>query len=267
MVATALDATPSNPALELFQLKGETALVTGGSRGIGAAIAIALAQAGAAVIIAQRDVNNTATRDAIRAAGGSAEVVAADLGDVSDAKEVFGRALDVADVSILVNCGGILRRNDSVDIEVDEWNSVLDVNLNSLFFLSQAAGKHFIPKGRGTIINVASLNSFVGGSRVASYAAAKAAVTSLTKALSNEWSKHNIRVNAIAPGSIATDINTDLRGNPELYANRLSGIPGGRWGEPRDFAGPAVFLASRASQYITGETLIVDGGAMGKGPI
>lgn len=193
--------------------------------GIGAAIAIALAQAGAAVIIAQRDVNNTATRDAIRAAGGSAEVVAADLGDVSDAKEVFGRALDVADVSILVNCGGILRRNDSVDIEVDEWNSVsdasrdasnrrlmqdrlqvLDVNLNSLFFLSQAAGKHFIPKGRGTIINVASLNSFVGGSRVASYAAAKAAVTSLTKALSNEWSKHNIRVNAIAPGSIATDM-------------------------------------------------------------
>lgn len=194
--------------------------------GIGAAIAIALAQAGAAVIIAQRDVNNTATRDAIRAAGGSAEVVAADLGDVSDAKEVFGRALDVADVSILVNCGGILRRNDSVDIEVDEWNSVsdasrdasnrrlmqdrlqvLDVNLNSLFFLSQAAGKHFIPKGRGTIINVASLNSFVGGSRVASYAAAKAAVTSLTKALSNEWSKHNIRVNAIAPGSIATDMS------------------------------------------------------------
>jgi 2-deoxy-D-gluconate 3-dehydrogenase len=145
------------------------------------------------------------------------------------------------------------------------------VNLNSLFVICQAAGRHFIPRKSGNIINIASLNSYIGGSRVVSYSAAKGAVATVTKALSNEWSGHNIRVNAIAPGSIATDMwvhprgkywsisNTAARQDPAFTENRLNGIPGGRWGAPEDFMGPAVFLASDASAYITGETLVVDG--------
>ncbi|KAK1922347.1 hypothetical protein DB88DRAFT_494712 [Papiliotrema laurentii] len=266
-----LAPTPSRPVLELFSLHGRTALVTGGSRGIGKSIAIALAQAGARVILVQRDVTMSATKDAINALPGSAgaAVVQGDLANLDDCSLIFQRALDSAPegIDILVNCGGMLMREDSVNVTRADWNTVLDVNLNSLFILSQHAGEHFISRKRGKIINVASLNSFIGGFRVASYSAAKGAVLQLTKALSNEWARYNINVNAIAPGSIATDINTEARKNPEFIQSRLLGTPGGRWGAPEDFAGVAVFLASQASSFITGEVITVDGGAMAKGPI
>ncbi|GFZ51397.1 hypothetical protein JCM24511_09159 [Saitozyma sp. JCM 24511] len=266
--AEALAPTPAVPALDLFSLKGQNALITGGSRGIGQAIAIALSQAGAHVVLAQRDVSNTSTRDKIVASGGRCDIIKCDLEDLKDCENVFDRAVEaVGEVQVLVNCGGMLRRTDSVDVKQEEWQQVLNVNLNSLFIICQGAGRHMIPRRRGHIINVASLNSFIGGIRVASYAAAKGAVGTLTKALSNEWAKHNITVNAIAPGSVATDINAEARKNPEFISSRLAGTPGGRWGTPEDFAGPAVFLASAASQFITGEMIVVDGGAMAKGPI
>ncbi|KAK7417871.1 hypothetical protein QQX98_004346 [Neonectria punicea] len=169
--------TPNVPALDLFSLKGKNALVTGGSRGIGAAMAHALSDAGASLCLAQRDVSNTATADAIRAKGTRVEIVSCDLTSMGDVKGVFQKALDV-----------------------------LDVNLQALFFICQSAGQHMIPRKTGKIVNVASINSFIGGEIITSYSASKGAVAQLTKALSNEWAKHNIQVNAIAPGSIATDM-------------------------------------------------------------
>ncbi|CAD6578257.1 MAG: reductase [Tremellales sp. Tagirdzhanova-0007] len=267
----ALATTPTIPSLELFSLKGQTALITGGSRGIGAAIAIALAQAGANIIIAQRDESHTITRDAIRALPGrKAEILKCDLSDLDEVKTVFESAVGIAEggrVHILVNCGGMLIREDAVNVEFDDWTKVINVNLNSLWILCQAAGRHMIPSRHGKIINVASLNSYFGGARVPSYSASKGAVTQLTKALSNEWSRYNINVNAIAPGSIATDINATARKDETFYKARLSGTPGNRWGEPEDFAGPAVFLASAASQFMCGEIMAVDGGATAKGPL
>ncbi|OCF45342.1 hypothetical protein I317_00865 [Kwoniella heveanensis CBS 569] len=270
--ADALQSTPNVPVLDLFSLKGKTALVTGGLRGIGQAIAVALAGAGAQVILAQRDTSNKATQELIKALPDSpgTKIIPCDLEDLDDVKQVFDRALKVASggtIDILVNCGGMLIREDSVNVTHADWSKVLDINLNALFLLSQAAGKHMIERREGKIVNIASLNSFIGGFRVASYSAAKGAVTQLTKALSNEWAKYNINVNAIAPGSVATDINTEARKNEDFVKSRLAGTPGGRWGAPEDFAGVAVFLASRASQWITGEVITVDGGAMAKGAI
>jgi 2-deoxy-D-gluconate 3-dehydrogenase len=191
--------------------------------GIGQGMAIALAQAGAHVILAQRDVSNTETKDLIDRLPDSAgsHIVSADLNSIEDSGKVVSRALEVVEeIHILVNCGGMLIRDDSVDVKVEDWNTVsqtqwlsvshfhqvLNVNLNSLFAITQAVGRHMIPLRRGKIINVTSLNASVGGFRVASYSASKGAVESLTKALSNEWAKYNITVNSIAPGSIATDM-------------------------------------------------------------
>ncbi|KAK7415465.1 hypothetical protein QQZ08_012332 [Neonectria magnoliae] len=266
MADLAAAPTPNVPALDLFSLKGKNALVTGGSRGIGAAMAHALADAGASLCLAQRDVNNTVTADAIRAKGTRVEIVHCDLTSMEDVKGVFQKALDVMDdrVDILINCGGLLKRKETVLVSEEEWNSVLDVNLKALFFICQSAGQHMIPRKTGKIVNVASINSFIGGEIVASYSASKGAVAQLTKALSNEWAKHNIQVNAIAPGSIATDMNTELRSDPQQFANRIARCPAGRWGAPADFAGPTLFLCSSASQYVTGEVLVVDGGCMGR---
>jgi 2-dehydro-3-deoxy-D-gluconate 5-dehydrogenase len=224
-------STPQIPAPELFLLVGKNALITGGSRGIGRAMAIALAEAGASVCIAQRDLENTATADAIRAKGGKAQMVQCDLRNMEEAKGVFQKALDVMDgrIDILINCSGLLKRKPSLEVSEEEWDSVrfgpwrfsfsvhtrlltdfktqvVDVNLKALFFVCQAAGAHMVPRREGKIVNVASLNSFIGGETVASYAASKGAVSQLTKALSNEWAKYNIQVNAIAPGSIAADM-------------------------------------------------------------
>ncbi|KAH8887203.1 NAD(P)-binding protein [Thozetella sp. PMI_491] len=261
-MADAAAPTPDVTALELFSLKGKNVFITGGSRGIGAAMAIALAQAGASICLGQSSASNTKTADAIRKFGGRAEILEVDLKDTQQAKEIFGKALEVMDnrIDVLVNCGGLLQRKDSVDITEEDWDNILDVNLKALFFICQAAGRHMIPRRQGKILNIASLNSYIGGDRVASYAASKGAVTQVTKALSNEWAKYNIQVNAIAPGSIATDINTDLRSDPQQYAARVARCPSRRWGAPADFAGPALFLCSDASQFVTGEILVVDGG-------
>ncbi|KAI5459440.1 hypothetical protein BGZ63DRAFT_361192 [Mariannaea sp. PMI_226] len=261
----AANHTPQVPALELFSLKGKNALITGGSRGIGARMAEAIAEAGAAVCIAQRDVSNTETVDAIRAKGAKAEIISCDLSQIDDFEPVFQEALSLmgGHIDILINCGGILKRAEAVAVTEHEWDSVFDVDVKALFFICQAAGRHMIPRRTGKIVNIASINSFRGGDVIAPYAASKGAVAQLTKALSNEWAKHNIQVNAIAPGYVATDMNTDLRSDPEQYDAGVACCPAGRWGTPADYAGPIVFLCSSASQYVSGEVLVVDGGYMG----
>ncbi|RSL55434.1 hypothetical protein CEP53_007085 [Fusarium sp. AF-6] len=266
MSTPAAEPTPQIPALDLFSLKGKNAFVTGGSRGIGAAIAIALADAGASICISQRDTANTDTADAIRARGVKAEIIPCDLGDMDAVKGVFQQALDFMDgrIDILVNCGGILKRKEVLSVSEEEWDVVMDVNLKALFFLCQAAGRHMVPRRSGKIVNIASINSLIGGENYAPYSSSKGGVLQLTKALSNEWAKHNVQVNAIAPGYVATDMNIALRSNAEVTADAIAGCPAGRWGTPADFAGPAVFLCSNASQYVTGEVLVVDGGLLGK---
>ncbi|KII87775.1 hypothetical protein PLICRDRAFT_42270 [Plicaturopsis crispa FD-325 SS-3] len=167
-------------------------------------------------------------------------------------------------IHVLVNCAGIQRRSPSVDFSENDWDDVLDVNLKSVWLLSQAAGRHMVPLRRGKIINFCSLLTFQGGFTVPAYAAAKGGLGQLTKALSNEWSQHNVQVNGIAPGYIATDMNEKILADPARLRQISERIPAGRWGEPKDFAGPVVFLASQASQYVCGEVLVVDGGWMGR---
>ncbi|KAA1472495.1 NAD-P-binding protein [Dentipellis sp. KUC8613] len=266
-----MDPTPSLPAPDLFSLRGQNVLITGATRGIGAACAKALAEAGASVCLAIRPPipgaePNLDTVNAIRAQGGAAEYVLCDVGDLEAVKGLFQRALDAmgGHIHILVNCAGIQRRSPSVDFSETDWDDVLNVNLKSVWLLSQAAGRHMVPLRRGKIINFCSLLTFQGGLTVPAYASAKGALGQLTKALSNEWSQHNVQVNGICPGYIATDMNEKLLADPVRLRQISERIPAGRWGEPRDFAGPVVFLASGASQYVCGELLVVDGGWMGR---
>lgn len=261
-----MDKTPAVPALQLFSLAGHNVLITGASRGIGQACAIALAEAGADVCLVQRPGStNTTTADAIRALGRRVELVECDLADLAAVKRVFPQALDkMGEVHVLVNCGGIQRRAPAVEFSEEAWDEVLDVNLKACWLLCQAAGQHMVPRRRGKIINFCSLLTYQGGITVPAYAAAKGALGQLTKALSNEWSKENVQVNGIVPGYIATDMNEKLLADPVRLSQISERIPAGRWGEPRDFAGPAVFLASAASQYVSGELLVVDGGWMGR---
>ncbi|KAG5641478.1 hypothetical protein DXG03_005118 [Asterophora parasitica] len=266
-----MDPSPSISAPSLFSLKGQNVLITGATRGIGAACALALAQAGASVVLVQRNTPegskpNHETLNAIRATGATAEVVYCDLDDLKAVKGLFQKALDVigGQIHVLVNCAGIQRRSPSVDFPESDWDDVLNVNLKSVWLLSQAAGRHMVPLRRGKIINFCSLLTFQGGLTVPAYAAAKGALGQLTKALSNEWSKDNVQVNGICPGYIATDMNERLLADPVRLRQISERIPAGRWGDPKDFAGPVVFLASSASQYVCGELLLVDGGWMGR---
>jgi len=266
-----MDPTPSVASPHLFDLSGQNVLITGATRGIGAACAIALAQAGASICLVQRELApgsspNLGTYNAIQALGRTVHVVHCDLSDLQAVRELFPKALDVmgGDIHILVNCAGIQRRSPSVDFSEQDWNDVLDVNLTSVWLLSQAAGRHMVPLRRGKVINFCSLLTFQGGLTVPAYAAAKGAVGQLTKALSNEWSRHNVQVNGICPGYIATDMNEKLLKDEVRLRQISERIPAGRWGEPQDFAGPIVFLASKASQYVCGELLVVDGGWMGR---
>jgi len=257
--------TPSVPSPSLFSLAGKTAIITGGTRGIGAACAIALAQAGAAICLLQRDISKTATRDEIRKSS-KCEIVEVDLSDLKATRAAFGKAVEVmgGHIDILVNCAGIQRRAPAVDFADDDWNDVIQTNLTSCWVLCQEAGKHMVPRRGGKIINFASLLTFQGGLTVPAYAAAKGGLGQLTKALANEWAKHNVQVNAIAPGYIATDMNEKLLADPVRLRQISERIPAGRWGKPEDFAGPVVFLASNASTYVNGEILVVDGGWMGR---
>ncbi|KAF8888528.1 hypothetical protein BD779DRAFT_1716963 [Infundibulicybe gibba] len=266
-----MDPSPPFAAPKLFSLSGQTVLITGATRGIGAACAIALAEAGAAICLIQRHPvdgapANLETLNSIRALGATVEVVYCDLDDLQAVKEVFQKALDImgGQIHVLVNCAGIQRRSPSVDFPESDWDQVMDVNLKSVWLLSQTAGRHMVPLRRGKIINFCSLLTFQGGLTVPAYAAAKGALGQLTKALSNEWSQHNVQVNGICPGYIATEMNEKLLADPTRFRQISERIPAGRWGEPKDFAGPIVFLASAASQYVCGELLVVDGGWMGR---
>lgn len=247
-------------AQNMFDLSGKVALVTGANTGIGQGIAVALAKAGADIVLtARRDPSET--RELVEAQGVRAHVVMADLSStepceriVTETVETFGR------LDILVNNAGIIRRNDAVDFSEDDWDAVMDTNLKVLFFLCQAAGRSMIENGGGSIINIASMLTFQGGIRVASYTASKSGVGGLTKLLANEWAGKNVNVNAIAPGYIATNNTAALQADEDRNRQIMERIPAGRWGEPDDIGGAAVFLASDAAKYVQGHILAVDGG-------
>jgi 2-deoxy-D-gluconate 3-dehydrogenase len=253
--------------LEKFRLEGRNALVTGSRSGLGAAMAIALAQAGANVVVHGskcRGSSDTETDEvcaAVKATGRKAVRAIADLSDPKSAGELVSLAVaQLGSVDILVNNAGTIRRAPAVDYSEKDWADVLGVNLDAVFRLSQLAGRHMIEQGGGKIINIASMLSFQGGVLVPAYAASKGAVAQLTKALANEWASKGVNVNAIAPGYMETQNTAQLRADPVRSRAILDRIPAGRWGAPEDVVGAAVFLASPASDYIHGHVLAVDGG-------
>ncbi|MFN3836600.1 MAG: 2-dehydro-3-deoxy-D-gluconate 5-dehydrogenase KduD [Brevundimonas sp.] len=247
----------SNP----FDLTGKVALVTGGNVGLGQGIALALAEAGADIVsVALSDSDDTVAK--VQAMGRRAHAISADLTSIEPVERVVQQALDVMGrIDILVNNAGLIRRADAVDFTEADWDLVMNINLKTVFFMSQAVARLFIKQGDGgKIINIASMLSFQGGIRVPSYTASKSGVAGLTKLMANEWAPHRITANAIAPGYFATANTQALREDPVRSAEILGRIPAGRWGEPSDLGGAAVFLASRASDYVQGAILPVDGG-------
>jgi 2-deoxy-D-gluconate 3-dehydrogenase len=251
--------------LDSFKLDGKVALVTGASAGLGAAIAVALAEAGADVAAQGNSRAPDATCQLIERAGHRALPLLGNLADKAVANQLVTQTLaHFGKLDILVNNAGTIRRAPAVDYSEDDWATVIEVNLSSVFRLSQLAGRHMIERGSGKIVNIASLLSFQGGVMVPAYAASKGGVAQLTKALANEWAKHGVNVNAIAPGYMKTDNTAALQADETRNRQILERIPAGRWGEPQDVAGPAVFLSSSASDYLHGHVLVVDGGWMGR---
>ena len=247
--------------LDLFSLQGKNALVTGSSQGLGAGMAIAFAQAGANVTLHGFDAVLQSTVEEVQQTGVRSISM---TGDVCD-PEVCVRLVDetvsaFGSIDILVNNAGTIRRAPAAEHSPEFWSTVIETNLNSVFRLSQYAGRKMLAQGSGKIINIASMLTFQGGILVPSYAAAKGAVGQLTKALANEWASRGVNVNAIAPGYMATDNTAPLRADAERSKTILARIPAGRWGLPSDLAGAAVFLASAASNYVHGHILVVDGG-------
>ncbi|MGK3951807.1 2-dehydro-3-deoxy-D-gluconate 5-dehydrogenase KduD [Microbacterium sp. I2] len=248
--------------LDSFRLDGKVALVTGTSRGLGQGAAVALAEAGADIALLDRG-DASATADLVEATGRRVLRLQRDL--VSATPEDLGSAVDeviteLGGLDILVNNAGTIRRAPAAEFPLEDWDDVLAVNLDAVFHLSQAAGRHMLAQGRGRIINVASMLSFQGGILVPAYTASKHAVAGLTKALANEWAARGVTVNAIAPGYMATDNTAPLRADEDRAASILSRIPAGRWGEASDLQGAFVFLASDAAAYVTGAIIPVDGG-------
>ena len=243
-----------------FSLEGKTALVTGGNVGLGQAIAVALAEAGANIAsTSRRPADETGAQ--VKGLGRKFLSIEADLGSTAPIAGIVEQTIgELGGLDILVNNAGIIRRADSVDFTEADWDAVIDTNLKSVFFLAQAAGRHMIAQGRGKIINVASMLSFQGGIRVPSYTASKSGLAGLTRLLANEWAAKGVNVNAIAPGYMVTDNTTLLREDAKRNAEILGRIPAGRWGEASDIGGAAIFLASRASDYVHGAILPVDGG-------
>jgi 2-deoxy-D-gluconate 3-dehydrogenase len=248
--------------LDLFRLDGRTALVTGATAGLGAGIAVALAEAGADVICHDRDLVPDETLARIRACGRRAAGVVGDLVDASMPARIVAEAeAALGPIDILINNAGVIHRKPVVDHEDADWDRVIAINLSSPFRLSREVGRRLIARGApGKIVNTASLLSFQGGILVPSYTAAKGGLAQLTKALANEWATHRINVNAIAPGYMATANTAPLRADPVRSRQILDRIPAGRWGEPTDLAGATVYLCSPASDYVTGHILVVDGG-------
>lgn len=251
--------------LDQFRLDGQVALVTGASAGLGAAVALALAAAGADVVCHGNSRRPTATVESIAALGRRGFEVTGDLRDRETPGRIFSAALDhCGQVDILINNAGMIRRAPLAEHSWEDWEAVLEVNLSSIFRLSQLAGRHMLGRGSGKIVNIASLLSFQGGITVPGYAAAKGGVAQLTKAMANEWAAKGINVNAIAPGYMRTDNTIALQNDETRNRQILERIPAARWGEPEDLAGAVVFLSSPASRYIHGHLLVVDGGWMGR---
>jgi 2-deoxy-D-gluconate 3-dehydrogenase len=244
-----------------FDLTGKVAIVTGCTAGLGQGMALGLAQAGADILgVDYRGTEET--KKMVEKIGRKYVGVVADLISIEPVKSIVETALkEFGHVDILVNNAGIIRREDALEFSEKNWDDVMNINVKTAFFLSQAVARQFVKQGNGgKIINIASMLSFQGGIRVPSYTASKSGVKGITMLLANEWSKYNINVNAIAPGYMATDNTAALRADKERSAEILGRIPAGRWGLPSDLAGPVVFLASKASDYVNGYTLAVDGG-------
>ncbi|MGF1722983.1 2-dehydro-3-deoxy-D-gluconate 5-dehydrogenase KduD [Vibrio kyushuensis] len=247
--------------LESFNLKGKVALVTGCNTGLGQGMALGLAKAGCDIVGINIS-EATETQQQVEALGRKFVDVRANLMKLDDIPSIVDRAVtELGRIDILVNNAGIIRRNDAIDFSEQDWDDVMNINVKSLFFMSQAVAKQFIAQGEGgKIINIASMLSFQGGIRVPSYTASKSGVMGVTRLMANEWAAHGINVNAIAPGYMATDNTTALRADEQRNKEIVDRIPAARWGLPSDLEGPCVFLASSASDYINGYTIAVDGG-------
>jgi 2-dehydro-3-deoxy-D-gluconate 5-dehydrogenase len=257
----------SGTVFDLFRLHGKTALVTGCRRGIGKAMAEALAEAGADIVgvSAQLEAEGSEVSRSVAAAGRSFRGYTCDFSDRTALYRFISQVTaEVPRIDILVNNAGTILRKPAVEHPDEYWDKVIEVNLNSQFILSREIAKGMLARGAGKIIFTASLLSFQGGITVPGYSASKGGVAQLTKALANEWAAQGVQVNAIVPGYVATDNTTALRNDPHRAASILARIPAGRWGQPGDFKGAAVFLASAASDYVTGTLLTVDGGWMGR---
>ncbi|WP_168121002.1 2-dehydro-3-deoxy-D-gluconate 5-dehydrogenase KduD [Paenibacillus sp. HB172176] len=247
--------------MSLFDLQGKTAIVTGAGRGLGEAIAIGLAEAGADVALVTNRTPADKTAARIKELGRKAITIQADVSDRDKLPGIIETTIsELGGIDILVNNAGIIRRKPAADHSYEDWQDVIDVNLNSVFVLCQLAGRHMIERGSGKIINIASMLSYQGGITVPGYTSSKHAVAGLTKALANEWASKGLQVNAIAPGYMSTDNTEALRDDPVRSKSILERIPAGRWGTSEDLIGPAVFLASGASDYMNGHILAVDGG-------
>lgn len=249
--------------MNLVDLTGKVALITGAAGGLGRAMAVALAEAGANLAIVSHSSSSQTTKQAIEDLGREVLAITADLSDESKLADIVKQTLDrFGRIDILVNNAGTIRRTLAADHASKDWHDVLDLNLNSPFFMSQLVGREMLKQGSGKIINIASVLSFQGGITVPGYTASKHAMVGFTKALANEWASKGIQVNAIAPGYMITD-NTEKLREDQVRSKQISErIPAGRWGQPEDLKGPVVFLASSASDYMNGHVLCVDGGWM-----
>ena len=252
--------------MKMFDLTGKTALVTGGTRGLGKGIAEGLAQAGAKVVIIGSSDTVYKVADELCAAGCSVYGVKCDLSIEENIRRGFTESLELlgGKIDVLINNAGIQRRNKCEDFLLSDWDDVLNVNLRSAFVLCQLAGREMLKYGAGKIVNIASMLSYFGGYTVPAYAASKGGIMQLTKALSNEWASRGINVNAIAPGYMATEMNTALINDEGRNKEILSRIPAKRWGTAEDIKGIAIFLSSQASDYISGAVIPVDGGYLGR---
>jgi len=250
-----------NMILNQFDLSGKVAIVTGACQGLGQGMVLGLAEAGADIV--GIDIGNMDdTKAKVESLGRKFEGLSANLMKVESISEVIEKAVEkFGKVDILVNNAGIIRREDAINFSEKDWDDVMDVNVKAVFFMSQAVAKQFIKQETGgNIINIASMLSFQGGIRVPSYTASKSGVMGITRLMANEWAQHNININAIAPGYMATANTENLRNDPDRNKAIVERIPAGEWGTPEDLKGPVVFLASDASKYVNGYTIAVDGG-------
>lgn len=248
----------------LFDLTGKVAMVTGAGTGLGQGFALGFAGAGADVVLVDRMEQNE-TRDRVQALGRRAFPIIADLSQMASIRQVVETALkEFGHIDILMNNAGVIRRTPAVDFSEQDWDDVMSINAKTVFFLSQTVARDMMKRKAGKIINIASLLSFSGGITVPSYAASKGAVAQVTKALANEWAQYGLNINAIAPGYMVTNNTANLRKDPVRTKAIDERIPAGRWGMPEDLQGAAVFLASKASDYVNGHVLVVDGGWMAR---